>query len=71
MMHGVSFGGYWGAKLATVEKNRLRAVVVQSPPVHGFFQPDFVRDGPFNTRVSVSLGIVGDMDVVRRTRPLR
>jgi hypothetical protein len=49
-MHGVSFGGYWGAKLAIVEKDRLRAVVVQSPPVHGFFQPDFVRNALLGNR---------------------
>ncbi len=50
VMHGVSFGGYWGAKLAIVEKDRLRAVVVQSPPVHGFFQPDFVRNALLGNR---------------------
>jgi pimeloyl-ACP methyl ester carboxylesterase len=50
IMHGVSFGGYWGAKLAIVEKDRLRAVVVQSPPVHGFFQPDFVRNALLGNR---------------------
>ena len=31
--HGVSFGGYWATKLAITEHGRLRAVVVQSPPV--------------------------------------
>ena len=50
VMHGVSFGGYWGAKLAIVEKDRLRGVVVQSPPVHGFFQPDFVRSSLLGNR---------------------
>jgi esterase FrsA len=44
LLHGVSFGGYWASKLAIVEKDRLRAVVVQSPPIHGFFQPDSVRN---------------------------
>jgi esterase FrsA len=44
LLHGVSFGGYWASKLAIVEKDRLRAVVVQSPPIDGFFQPDFVRN---------------------------
>jgi esterase FrsA len=50
ILHGVSFGGYWGTKLANVEKDRLRAVVVQSPPVHGFFQPDFVRNALLGNR---------------------
>jgi pimeloyl-ACP methyl ester carboxylesterase len=49
-MHGVSFGGYWGAKLAIVEKDRLRGVVVQSAPVHDFFQPDFVRNSMLGNR---------------------
>ena len=40
--HGVSWGAYWGTKLAIVERDRLRGVSVQSPPVDGFFQPDFV-----------------------------
>ena len=42
LLHGVSFGGYWASKLAIVEKDRLCAVVVQSPPVHEFFQTDSV-----------------------------
>jgi esterase FrsA len=43
VLHGVSFGGYWASKLAIVERERLRAVVVQSPPIHEFFQPATVR----------------------------
>jgi esterase FrsA len=41
--HGVSFGGYWAAKLAVTERERLRGVVVQSPPVHAFFTPEFLE----------------------------
>jgi esterase FrsA len=37
LLHGVSFGGYWAPKLSIVEKDRLRAVVAQSPPIRGFF----------------------------------
>ncbi len=40
--HGVSWGAYWGAKLAIVEKDRLKAVSVQSPPIHDMFQKEFV-----------------------------
>jgi esterase FrsA len=50
LLHGVSFGGYWASKLAIVEKDRLRAVVVQSPPIHGFFQPDYVRNSLLGNR---------------------
>src|SRR4051812_45030160 len=37
VMHVVSFGGYWGGKLAIVEQDRLRGVVLQCPPVHYVF----------------------------------
>ena len=50
LLHGVSFGGYWASKLAIVERDRLRAVVVQSPPIHGFFQPDSVRNSLLGNR---------------------
>jgi dienelactone hydrolase len=39
---GQSFGGYWAAKLAIVEHDRLHAVVAQSPLVDGGFQRDFI-----------------------------
>jgi esterase FrsA len=39
---GQSFGGYWAAKLAIVEHDRLKAVVAQSPAVHATFQKDFL-----------------------------
>ena len=41
-MHGVSWGAYWGTKMAIVEKARLKAVSVQSPPTDLFFQKEFV-----------------------------
>ncbi len=41
-MHGVSWGAYWGTKMAILEKARLRGVSVQSPPTDLFFQKDFV-----------------------------
>jgi esterase FrsA len=50
VMHGVSFGGYWGAKLAIVERDRLRGVVVQSPPVHNGFQTDFLKTNLLGNR---------------------
>jgi esterase FrsA len=43
VVHGVSFGGYWAAKLAVTERARLRGVVVQSPPIHSFFTPEFLE----------------------------
>ena len=44
MLHGVSFGGYWAAKLAVVENARLKAVSAQSPAVHDTFQPEFLKN---------------------------
>jgi len=43
LVHGQSFGAYWAAKLAHTEARRLAGAVVQSPPVHRTFQPDFFR----------------------------
>jgi pimeloyl-ACP methyl ester carboxylesterase len=44
VLHGVSFGGYWAAKLAVVERARLKAVSAQSPAVHDTFQPEFLKN---------------------------
>jgi esterase FrsA len=38
VVYGASYGGYWSTVLAVTEKNRLCAVVSQSPAVHQFFQ---------------------------------
>src|SRR5262249_1960363 len=43
IVHGVSFGGYWSAKLAITEHARIRAATAQSPPVHEAFQAHFVE----------------------------
>jgi fermentation-respiration switch protein FrsA (DUF1100 family) len=42
IVHGVSFGGYWSAKIAITEHVRIKAASAQSPPVHEAFQADFV-----------------------------
>ncbi len=49
-MHGVSWGAYWGTKMAIVEKARLRGVSVQSPPADLFFQKDFVLNSLLGNR---------------------
>src|SRR5215471_18761511 len=43
-MLGRSFGGYWAAKMAYVEAERLRASVVWGGGVHYFFQEDWLRE---------------------------
>src|SRR6202171_5395244 len=43
-VHGVSWGAYWGTKLAIVERARLKAASVPSPPAHLFCQKDYMRD---------------------------
>ena len=40
---GRSFGGYWAAKMAHVEAQRLRAAVVWGGGVHYFFQHDWLH----------------------------
>ena len=49
-VHGVSWGAYWGTKLAIVEHARLKAVSVQSPPAHLFFQKDSVQKSMLGNR---------------------
>jgi esterase FrsA len=41
-VHGVSWGAYWATKLAVVERARLRGASAQSPPVHAFFQKEYL-----------------------------
>ena len=48
--HGVSFGGYWAAKLAIKEHGRLLGVVAQSPPIDASFQPGFLRSNLLGNR---------------------
>lgn len=48
--HGVSWGAYWGAKMAVVERGRLRAVSVQSPPVDKFFTREFLTQSLLGNR---------------------
>jgi pimeloyl-ACP methyl ester carboxylesterase len=60
----VSFGGYWAAKLAIVETDRLRGVVAQSPPIHGFFQPDFIKNSLLGNREYLFDAVPAFLDVV-------
>jgi len=41
VVQGGSWSGYWAAKLGIVERERLRAVVVQGGPIHNYFQPEW------------------------------
>jgi esterase FrsA len=41
VVQGASWSSYWAAKLGIVERDRLRAVVVQGGPIHGYFQPEW------------------------------
>jgi esterase FrsA len=41
-IHGVSWGAYWATKMAIVEHSRLRGCSAQSPPIHEFFQKDWL-----------------------------
>ncbi len=36
-VYGGSFGGYWSTILAATERDRVKAVVAQSPPIHETF----------------------------------
>jgi hypothetical protein len=41
VVQGGSWSGYWAAKLAIVERDRLRAAVVQGGPIHNYFSPEW------------------------------
>jgi esterase FrsA len=41
VVQGGSWSGYWAAKLGIVERDRLKAVVVQGGPIHHYFQPEW------------------------------
>ncbi len=48
--HGVSFGGYWAAKIAITEHGRLAGVVAQSPPVDTALHADFLHSNLLGNR---------------------
>jgi esterase FrsA len=48
--HGVSWGAYWGTKMAVVERERLKAVSVQSPPTDLFFTRKFLMESLLGNR---------------------
>jgi pimeloyl-ACP methyl ester carboxylesterase len=50
IVSGVSFGGYWAAKLAITEKARLLGSVAQSPPVDETFSERFLREQTLGNR---------------------
>jgi pimeloyl-ACP methyl ester carboxylesterase len=41
VVQGRSFSGYWAAKLAYIERDRLRGAVMHGGPIHHTFQPDW------------------------------
>lgn len=41
VVQGVSWSGYWAAKLGIIERERLKGVVVQGGPIHYYFQPEW------------------------------
>jgi pimeloyl-ACP methyl ester carboxylesterase len=50
VLHGVSFGAYWAAKLAIVERARILGAVAQSPPVHEFFTKEYLYSNTLGNR---------------------
>src|SRR5271154_5704388 len=48
--HGVSWGAYWGTKMSVVERDRLKAVSVQSPPTDTFFTKKFLTESLLGNR---------------------
>jgi esterase FrsA len=42
VVQGRSWSGYWAAKLAVTERDRLRGAIVHGGPIHHYFQPDWL-----------------------------
>jgi len=42
VVQGRSWSGYWAAKLAITERERLRGAVMHGGPIHHYFQPDWL-----------------------------
>ena len=45
LVRGNSWSGYWAAKLAYIEKDRLRGAVVERGPIHDYFSPEWQKPG--------------------------
>jgi len=43
VVYGGSWGGHWAARLAYLERERIRGAVVQGGPVHEYFQPEWQK----------------------------
>lgn len=43
VVQGRSWSGYWAARLAYAERERICGTVVHGGPIHGYFQPDWQR----------------------------
>jgi esterase FrsA len=43
VVYGGSWGGHWSARLAYIERARLKGAVVQGGPVHEYFKPEWQR----------------------------
>ncbi len=44
-VRSISWSGYWAAKLAYLERSRIRGVVIQGGPVDGYFTPEWQKPG--------------------------
>jgi pimeloyl-ACP methyl ester carboxylesterase len=42
-VQGRSWSGYWAAKLAVTERERLRGAVMHGGPIHHYFAPDWLK----------------------------
>src|SRR5712692_11855135 len=43
VVYGGSWGGHWAARLAYLERERIRGAVVQGGPVHEYFQAEWQK----------------------------
>lgn len=75
-VYGGSFGGYWATLLAARERERLKAVVAQSPPIHETFSEAALQRALTNKEylfdyIPAAMSIYGDAETLEGLRRAR
>jgi esterase FrsA len=77
VVQGRSWSGYWAAKLAVTERDRLRGAVVHGGPIHRYFERDWLEASlatgeylyDYLQAKCAMLGAQGLEDMMARARP--
>ncbi len=77
VVQGRSWSGYWAAKLAITERDRLRGAVMHGGPIHHYFQPEWLKPSlltgeylyDYQEAKCAMHGAVGLDDLLGKARP--